>query len=120
MLKLLFPHNSCGVVMGRGGEFIRQLITATGASWHKMLSVILALLLPMLADGFCPAGVTTPVFRPATNAGLRARHGINLSGMRMQADGGVELPGTWVLTAKYEVRHGCLGGGGVTAVLLTG
>ena len=32
MLKLLFPHNSCGVVMGRGGEFIRQLITATGAS----------------------------------------------------------------------------------------
>ena len=32
VLKLLFPHNSCGVVMGRGGEFIRQLITATGAS----------------------------------------------------------------------------------------
>ena len=29
--RLLFPHNSCGVVMGRGGEFIRQLITATGA-----------------------------------------------------------------------------------------
>merc|ERR1712216_128300 len=70
-------------------------------SWHEMQSLILALLLPMLADGFCPAGVTTPAFRPATNAGLRARHGINLSGMRMQADG-VELPGTWVLTAKYE------------------
>ena len=102
-----------------GSNVKEELITATGASWHKMLSVILALLLPMLADGFCPAGVTTPVFRPATNAGLRARHGINLSGMRMQADG-VELPGTWVLTAKYEVRHGCLGGGGVTAVLLTG
>ena len=98
-----------------GSNVTDELIT----SWHEMQSLILALLLPMLADGFCPAGVTTPAFRPATNAGLRARHGINLSGMRMQADG-VELPGTWVLTAKYEVRHGCLGGGGVTAVLLTG
>ena len=97
-----------------GSNVTDELIT----SWHEMQSLILALLLPMLADGFCPAGVTTPAFRPATNAGLRARHGINLSGMRMQADG-VELPGTWVLTAKYEVRHGCLGGGGVTAVLLT-
>ena len=107
-----------------------------------MLSLILALSLPMLAEGFCPADVTTAVFRPVTNAGWRARHGIHLSrflsrpgihlsrrdglqrsaGMRMEADGGVgiELPGTWVLTAKYEVRHGCLGGGGVTAVLLTG
>jgi len=31
-LKLLFPHISCGVVMGRGGSFIKELMQTTGAT----------------------------------------------------------------------------------------
>merc|ERR1712087_50933 len=31
-LKLLFPHISCGVVMGRGGSFIKELMQTTGAA----------------------------------------------------------------------------------------
>lgn len=31
VLKLLFPHQSCGVVMGKGGAFIKELMLTTGA-----------------------------------------------------------------------------------------
>jgi len=31
-LKLLFPHQSCGVVMGKGGAFIKELGQSTGAT----------------------------------------------------------------------------------------
>uniref|UniRef100_A0A7S4FCI9 K Homology domain-containing protein n=1 Tax=Chrysotila carterae TaxID=13221 RepID=A0A7S4FCI9_CHRCT len=32
VLKLLFPHISCGAVMGRGGAFIKELMESSGAT----------------------------------------------------------------------------------------